>query len=233
MNNNFNYLDGRINSTNASVETVVANVNSSLINMQNFLEASISAQISALINNVSSSIENLNEFTQALDERIEELEQCQEPTKTALIDWDKMALIANTTVDALKKQINNTTTGISAYGGNHSALHYGDIYLKEDFTNYPRIMVVYTDDNGTLIQAKVWESWVLDYLLSQSKGKTSITGNNHSYDLYWNVYGYEYKQTISGVEYNSKKDFFFCNNNQNCGIVEIYGLGEKIESEGE
>lgn len=221
-NDNNRYLENK-------VDTVSTSVNSYLQSQMQTLNYNVNARISALIEGTSTSIEHLNEFTEALDERIEALEQCSTPTKTALIDWEVMNFKANVS-DV--RNINNTTTGIKAYSGNNSQLHYGDIYLKEDFTNYPRLLIIWTDDSGTYLSTDIIETWLLDYMLKQTKGTVSLIKQARG-AYYWNIYGYEYSQTISEVTYNTTKDFLFCNNNQNCGIVEIYGLGEKIESEDE
>jgi len=219
VNGNFDYLDDRITDTANRIYTNNTTINSRITNLQTYLEG----QISANINVVNGSIDTINEFLDALDARIDELEESPFPIpeKTALIDWENMAFKANV---ADVRNINNTTTGIKAYGGDYNVLHSGDIYLKEDFTNYERLMVVWCDDSGAVLNSTIIETWALDFLLSQSKGRTSLINQQYAANYYWGVWGYEYSATISSVQYQTNKKFFFCNGQQNCGIVEIYGL---------
>lgn len=140
-----------------------------------------------------------------------------------LIDWERMASIGGTTATALKTEINKAATGVQAYSGNNRTLHYGDIYLKDDFTNFPRIMIVSTDNGGNYRESTVYDTWELDWLLSQ--GPSSSSGKTNLIKLEgrrWDVYSYNY---VNGA-FKSNTKFFYTNNNsqQNCGIIEIYGL---------
>lgn len=219
VNDNFTYLENRITDTVSKIYTNNSNFESSVINLKNYLEGSISVNIRA----VNTSIDNVQEFANELENRIDDMINNPYPTPemTPLIDWETMAFKANV---GDVRIINNTTTGIKAYGGDYSLLNYGDIYLKEDFTNYPRIMVIWTDDGGSYYQSTIWESWNLDFLLSQSKGVTSILGEIYGGGYYWQIQGYQNSYTVSGQTFQTNKKYFWANSQQNCAIVEIYGL---------
>lgn len=220
VNGNFTYLDERITDTVSKIYANNSNFESRLTNLQTYLTSLIDSNITT----VNGRIDDVESDIDAVDERVDDITEnpYAKPTLVPLIDWDNMAFKANV---ADVRIINNTTTGIKAYGGDYGLLHSGDIYLTEDFTNYPRIMVVWTDDGGTVLHSTIWETWELDWVLSQSKGWTSLFKCQYS-TYYWGVYGYEYKLTISSIEYKTAKNYFFTNGLQNCGIVEIYGLQE-------
>lgn len=221
VNGNFIYLDERITDTVSRIYTNNSNFESRLTNLQTYLTSLIDSNIET----VNGRIDDVETSVETVDEKVEEITEnpYSKPTLVPLIDWDNMAFKANV---ADVRIINNVTTGIKAYGGDYSLLHTGDIYLKENFTNYPRIMVVWTNDTGGVLHSTIWETWELDYLLGQSSGWTSLFKCQYS-NYYWGVYGYEYSQTISGIEYKTAKNYFFTNGLQNCGIVEIYGLQEQ------
>lgn len=220
VNNNFNYLDERITDTVSKIYTNNSNFESKLSNVQNYLNSQINSNITTINNRIDTVIANIETVDKKVDNIVNN--PYPKPDMDALIDWENMAFKANV---ADVRNINNTTTGIKAYGGDHSLLRNGDIYLKEEFTKYQRIMVVWTDDRGSYYNSTVLETWLLDYLLNQSKGITSLINSQYA-NYYWGVWGYNYSITQSNVTYKTNKKFFLCNGQQNCGIVEIYGLKE-------
>lgn len=224
INSNFSELETEISGVGSSISTLQSNISS----VNSTLNSSINT-LSGRVDTLDSAISDASTGLTAIATKLDNLYNL--PDMTAIIDWETMAFKANV---ADVRNINNTTTGIKAYGGDYGQLHSGDIYLTEDFTNYKKIMVVWTDDSGSYYNATILETWLLDYLLSQSKGRTSLIHQQYAANYYWGIYGYQYKQTISNVEYKTTKTFLFCNGQQNCGIVEIFGLGaSSAESEEE
>lgn len=217
VNDNFNYVAAEIESRSQSIIELRASMNSQF--------ASTNAAISELSESINDQIE---EGISGEVADIQKYLNFKKPTMTPLIDWENMAFKANV---ADVRNINNQTTGIKAYGGDYGLLHSGDIYLTEDFTNYSRIMVVWTDDSGALLNATIIETWLLDHLLNSSKGRTSLINQQYAANYYWGVYGYNYTYTQSNVTYKTDKQYFLCNGQQNCGIVEIYGLTYEDEEE--
>ena len=224
INSNFSELESDISSVGSSISTLQSNISS----VNSTLNGNINT-LSGRVDTLDSAISDASTGLTAISNKIDNLYSL--PEMTPLIDWNTMAFKANVT-DV--RNINNTITGIKAYGGDYGLLRSGDLYLKEDFTNYKRIMVVWTDDGGNFYNATILETWFLDYLLSQSKGRTSLINQQYNGNYYWGVYGYNYSYVYSNVTYQTTKQYFSVNGQQNCGIVEIYGLGaSSAESEEE
>lgn len=154
---------------------------------------------------------------------IQKMLSYKKPKMTALVDWDTMQTLTTTTI-----RTTNATTGITYWNGTvpaaSASYRQGDILLKEEFTNYPRLMVVFSNSNGTYLESTIWESWELNYILSQNKGQTNLLKEYSSQTVgyFWFIYGYQY--TNSGFTAVTTKTHLMCNNSKNAGLVEIYGL---------
>lgn len=224
INSNFSELETEISGVGSSISTLQSNISS----VNSTLNSNINT-LSGRVDALDSAISDASTGLTAIATKLDNLYNL--PDMTALIDWDTMAFKANV---ADVRNINNTTTGIKAYGGDYGLLRSGDIYLKEDFTNYKKIMVVWTDDGCNYYNATILETWFLDYLLSQSKGRTSLINQQFNGNYYWAVWGYDYSYVYSNVTYQTTKQYFSVNGQQNCGMIEIFGLGaSSAESEEE
>lgn len=164
------------------------------------------------------------------------------PTMTALVDWSAMNIALygtdsnvdfTTYVDGVQKTVSiprcknlrNTTRNIFAYGGDESntssgtnrPFYNGDIILKADYTQYDKILIVGTDDDCNLIWNRIWDTWELQYFLEHAYA-IALFNNQVSY---WEVYGCKRQGTNSRQISTNTRWYRY---NQNCGIVEIYGL---------
>lgn len=144
------------------------------------------------------------------------------PTLVALIDWDTMKT-RNGGTDV--RTINNTSTGIKAYGGDYSFpttsggsdSRKGTIMLKESYTLYDKILVVSSNDSGTIEKYTIFNVWELQKAFSE--GYRFFLSNDDS--AYWIVF--------SGVQSGTtthpiSTDTIWYNETQNCSIIEIYGV---------
>lgn len=144
------------------------------------------------------------------------------PTLVALIDWDTMKT-RNGGTDV--RNINNTSAGIKAYGGDSSFpttsggsdSRKGTIMLKESYTLYDKILVVGNNDNGNYTSYTLWDVWELQKAFSEG---TYLNLKNTS-DTYWGLY--------SGVQSGTtthplSTDTVWYTEGQNCSIIEIYGV---------
>lgn len=143
------------------------------------------------------------------------------PTLVALIDWDTM----KTRNGGTDVRTNNTSTGIKAYGGDYSFpttsggsdSRKGTIMLKESYTLYDKILVVSSNDSGTIEKYTIFNVWELQKAFSE--GYRFFLSNDDS--AYWIVF--------SGVQSGTtthpiSTDTIWYNETQNCSIIEIYGV---------
>lgn len=144
------------------------------------------------------------------------------PTLVALIDWDTMKT-RNGGTDVRK--INNTSTGIKAYGGDSSFpttsggsdSRKGTIMLKESYTLYDKILVVSSSDNGNIEKYTIFNVWELQKAFSE--GYRFYLSDDDS--GYWVIF--------SGVQSGTtthplSTDTIWYTEVQNSSIVEIYGV---------
>lgn len=144
------------------------------------------------------------------------------PTLVALIDWDTMKT-RNGGTDV--RNINNTSTGIKAYGGDSSFpttsggsdSRKGTIMLKESYTLYDKILVVSSSDSGNIAKYTIFNVWELQKALSE--GYRFYLSDDDTY--YWVIF--------SGVQSGTtthplSTDTIWYTEVQNSSIVEIYGV---------
>lgn len=144
------------------------------------------------------------------------------PTLVALIDWDTMKTRKGGT-DV--RNINNTSTGIKAYGGDSSFpttsggsdSRKGTIMLKESYTLYDKILVVSSSDSGNIAKYTIFNVWELQKALSEG------------YKFYLSDDDANYWVIFSGVQSGTtthplSTDTIWYTEVQNSSIVEIYGV---------
>lgn len=144
------------------------------------------------------------------------------PTLVALIDWDTMKT-RNGGTDV--RNINNTSTGIKAYGGDSSFpttsggsdSRKGTIMLKESYTLYDKILVVSSSDSGNIAKYTIFNVWELQKALSE--GYRFFLSDDDA-DC-WVIF--------SGVQSGTtthplSTDTIWYTEVQNSSIVEIYGV---------
>lgn len=144
------------------------------------------------------------------------------PTLVALIDWDTMKT-RNGGTDV--RNINNTSTGIKAYGGDSSFpttsggsdSRKGTIMLKESYTLYDKILVVSSSDSGNIAKYTIFNVWELQKALSEG------------YRFYLSDDDANYWVIFSGVQSGTtthplSTDTIWYTEVQNSSIVEIYGV---------
>ncbi len=144
------------------------------------------------------------------------------PTLVALIDWDTMKT-RNGGTDV--RNINNTSTGIKAYGGDSSFSTTSGgsdnmkstIMLKEAYTLYDKILLVGSDDSGKYTKYELYDVWELQKAFSEGYSFYLI----NEYSSYWRLY--------SGVQSGTtthplSTDTIWYTEDQNSSIVEIYGV---------
>jgi hypothetical protein len=144
------------------------------------------------------------------------------PTLVALIDWDTMKT-RNSGTDV--RTINNTSTGIKAYGGDYSFpttsggsdSRKGTIMLKESYTLYDKILVVSSNDAGNIEKYTIFDVWELQKAFSE--GYSFFLFDTDA--VYWTIF--------SGVQSGTtthplSTDTIWYNETQNCSIIEIYGV---------
>lgn len=144
------------------------------------------------------------------------------PTLVALIDWDTMKT-RNGGTDV--RNINNTSTGIKAYGGDSSFpttsggsdSRKGTIMLKESYTLYDKILVVSSSDSGNIEKYTIFNVWELQKAFSEG------------YRFYLSYDEAEYWVVFSGVQVGTTShplstDTIWYTEVQNSSIVEIYGV---------
>lgn len=144
------------------------------------------------------------------------------PTLVALIDWDTMKT-RNGGTDV--RNINNTSTGIKAYGGESSFpttsggsdSRKGTIMLKESYTLYDKILVVSSSDSGNIEKYTVFNVWELQKVFSE--GYRFFLSDDDT--CYWVIF--------SGVQSGTtthplSTDTIWYTEVQNSSIIEIYGV---------
>lgn len=145
------------------------------------------------------------------------------PTLVALVDWNTMK-IRNGGTDV--RDINNTSKGIKAYGGGAYSFPttaggrdtaQGTIMLKESYTLYDKILVVHTGNDGDFLKYTIFNVWELQKAFYE--GYRFYLSNDDS--CYWIIYSGVNSGTTTHL---LSTDTIWYTNNQNCGIVEIYGI---------
>lgn len=133
-----------------------------------------------------------------------------QPTLTGLIDWEAMKS-ANGGEDV--RNIKNTSSGITAYGGDVRALNNGDIILKQAFTNFDALLIRYTHDDGWWNKTVIIPIWEFNIMFN-TKGFFQLLKEEN---VYWQIRGNGHLDRPSTTTRLNARE-------QNCGIIEIYGI---------
>nr|DAI73276.1 MAG TPA: hypothetical protein [Caudoviricetes sp.] len=151
----------------------------------------------------------------------------KQPTMTPLVDWDAtskargytgdlydtVSVIRNgvTVSERVPKCKDNRNFDTGLFG-----LDTGDIYLKQDFRQFDTIVVIFSSDSCNMAYYQEWNSWSLDWMLSQY----ALINLIHS-TPYWKIYGYKQQGRL-----NKKRSTptFFALDNEDDSIIEIYGI---------
>lgn len=165
---------------------------------------------------------NSNDFAFVKTDLLNKLAGNTTPTLVALIDWDTMKT-RNGGTDV--RNINNTSTGIKAYGGDASfpTTSGGSdnmkstIMLKESYTLYDKILVVSSGDRGDIEKYTIFNVWELQKAFSEG------------YRFYISHDDADYWVVFSGVQSGTtthplSTDTIWYTEIQNCSIIEIYGV---------
>lgn len=134
-----------------------------------------------------------------------------QPTLTALINWEAMKS-ANGGTDV--RNIKNTSSGITAYGGDVGALNKGDIILKQAFTKFDALLIKYTHDDGWWNKTVIIPTWEFNIMFN-TKGYFQLLKEQSQQ---WQVRG------NACAEGRPSTTTRFNVREQNCGIIEIYGV---------
>lgn len=135
------------------------------------------------------------------------------PSLTALINWDSMKS-ANGGTDV--RNLKNTTYGVTAYGGDAGGLNKGDIIFKQAFNTFDALLVNYTNDGGESNDYNLIPIWILTKKYN-TKGRFNLINEE---GLYWRMRGSSCPTRPSTTTRFNVWD-------QNCGIIEIYGVTYK------
>lgn len=232
LNNNFNYLNGRIDAANVSINNCTAYTDSKVASLNSTLRNVITTSTEAVSGDLTEFETEVNDKFDVIDSEIDELKHSSTPIMIPIVDWEAMQSLVTSDI-----KITNTATGITYYAGNLSAgtFKQGDLILKEDFTNYQKIMVTYTIPGSsgsastaqTQINSNIIDSWELNYtltILPDANVRTNIlNGDGNTNVSNWSIFGYNREESSTSAK--TTKKYFYCNNSHSqAGIIEIYGL---------
>lgn len=132
-----------------------------------------------------------------------------------LINFDGMQ--SNTSGRVLN--INNSGTGIIAYGGDCTFLDgtpRNSIELIEDIYKYDKLKIEYTDDSGNYLHTVTIKT---SYLLDNSNNSTFDLLMGNTFGLFWQI------------DLTKSTGVFFSGVAQNSGLVSIRGIISKVEDD--
>lgn len=138
------------------------------------------------------------------------------PTLTPIVDWTGMAAACG--VSSVKNLV-NSGSGITAYGGDSSPLGKGDVWLTQPYTAFDEILVVFCEDSCAFLGMKRWKVWELQKLFS-------LTYHFNLFDTSsGDMTRWEIWCSNKGLESHllSTTTRWYCAV-QNSGIIEIYGI---------
>lgn len=145
---------------------------------------------------------------------------------TPLIDWDKMCEVYGTVKVDYSYIKNGKTVTIQrpnwtnvGSGDNLPVVAFGakDIYMKEDFTNYDKLMILFVKSRNFADLAVTYlDTKELDWRMRNYR----MCNLNHGEDT-WNVYGYDTYGTDLTHQSTKKKLVF---NQSSAMIVNVFGI---------
>lgn len=149
------------------------------------------------------------------------------PILTPLIDWDAIAQSRQRTDKTTVQTIRNgVSTRVSYYTwqGFHpelglSYIENGDIYLKEQFTNYDKLLVVSLGANAyNTVRYHIIDCGEFEWAMNNLPA-VCLTGDASSAGL-WSIYPYK----TWGTNTKTSTKTLFKNYKESCDLVEIYGI---------
>lgn len=233
LNNNFNYLNSEVTSLDLSVGSLQSNIQSLNTNLGGLIsknETDIS-NLDTRCDSIETSITNINEDIEEIEEKVNRYS----PTLVQIVDWDEMQRYVQ---QGKNIRETNATTGFKYYDGdqlpaNNNECRRGDIKLKTDFTDFPKIMITFTNATGAAFyHTTVWDTWELDYILSTLPNvdmRVDILKKHGYYatESYWGIFGYNY--TSATFTAKTTKKHLMCNDNKNyAAIIDVYGLTTSV-----
>ena len=138
-----------------------------------------------------------------------------ESESSNLIDFDSMQ--SNTSGKVLS--VNNSDTGIIAYGGDCTFLDGtpgNSIEFTEDIYKYDKLIVEYTDDSGNYLHTVTIKT---SYLLDNSNNSTFDLLMGNTFGLFWQI------------DLTKSTGVFFSGVVQNSGLVSIKGIISNVEDD--
>ena len=115
--------------------------------------------------------------------------------------------------------VNNSDTGIIAYGGDCTFLDgtpRNSIELIEDIYKYDKLKIEYTDDSGNYLHTVTIKT---SYLLDNSNNSAFDLLMNNAFGLFWRI------------DLTKSTGVFFSGVVQNSGLVSIKGIISKVEDD--
>lgn len=138
-----------------------------------------------------------------------------ESESSNLIDFDSMQ--SNTSGKVLS--VNNSDTGIIAYGGDCTFLDGtpgNSVEFTEDIYKYNKLIIEYTDDSGNYLHTVTIKT---SYLLDNSNNSTFDLLMGNTFGLFWQI------------DLTKSTGVFFSGVAQNSGLVSIRGIISKVEDD--
>lgn len=138
-----------------------------------------------------------------------------ESESSNLIDFDSMQ--SNTSGKVLS--VNNSDTGIIAYGGDCTFLDGtpgNSIEFTEDIYKYDKLIVEYTDDSGNYLHTVTIKT---SYLLDNSNNSSFDLLMGNDFGLFWLI------------DLTKSTGVFFSGVAQNSGLVSIKGIISNVEDD--
>lgn len=150
------------------------------------------------------------------------------PILTPLIDFDKMAdvrgVTAKTTVETIRngKPVNVSYYNWCIFNKNYSVVYFetGDIYLKESFKNFDKLMVVsLTTNQANYVKYNIIDCGELEWAMN-NLSSVVITGTSPHGQGMWTIRPYK----AWGTQTKTSTDTKFTLDLESTDMVEIYGV---------
>lgn len=152
----------------------------------------------------------------------------KEPILTPLIDFDKMAtvrgIIDKTTVATIRngRSVNVSYYNWCIFNKNYSVVYFetGDIYLKESFKNFDKLIVVsLTTNAANYVKYNVIDCGELDWAMN-NLSSVVITSTSSQGQGMWTIRPYK----AWGTQTKTSTDTQFTLDLESTDMVEIYGV---------
>lgn len=216
LNKNFDVIDAKLQSVSVTGNTLHVDDNNYPLNFLPLTGGTVTGDI---------------EITGKLTNNGKDVERLfcnKEPILTPLIDFDKMAEVRASTEKTTVTTIRNgQSVSVSYYGwclfSTPMSIVYfetGDIYLKEPFTNYDKLLVVTLgSNNNQSIRCNVIDCGMLEWYMNNLPivPLTEATGRGSGY---WGLFPYKTWGTQTKTSTTTK---LTCQG-ESTDMIEIYGV---------